>query len=175
MKYIIGGFLAVLLVLPMVQGATLDVECSGGVYYERLWNNSALVYNNSFTCSDGCARNGLECNFPADPQIFIASAVGLGIIAFILAFLSQKVNKEHWPLQFLFLVFALAFIAQDIYLVSGYSELTTNSLNQAIVGGYNVTIWMILFLFTYFMFLLVKHLFEHFKSLKSGGKPFKPW
>lgn len=170
--------LLVLAMMPTVQAVTLDTSCNTttGYYQEYVYNGSSILINNSFTCPNAeCARNGLECNTPERVEVFMALGVGFAIIAFALIYLSQKVDSEFWPLQLLFLIFGIAYMLMTIYLLSGFSELTKNSLNDVIVGGYSIGIWLLIGTFTYFIYLWVKHALESMRDMKKGGRPFKPW
>ncbi len=171
---ILLGIMLVFSLLPAASAElTLDTNCDDGVYYERLHNNSAIVINNSFTCPVGCAFNGFECDLPVEPEVFLPIGIAFSVIAAIFAFLSYKVDEEHWPLQFLFLVSSMAFVVGTAYYVSGFATLTMNSLNQAVIGGYQLGIWTLIIVFMYFLFLFFKALLERMKSDKASGKPFK--
>lgn len=176
------NIMVLLLMLAIIPTAkadlTLDTSCNTttGYYQELLHNGSSLLINNSFVCpNSSCARNALECNTPERAEVFMALGIGFAIIAFSLIYLSQKVGDEFWPLSLLFLMFGIVYMLMTIYLLSGFSELTKNSLNDIVVGAYSIGIWLLLGVFAYFIYLWVKHVLESMQHLKKGGRPFKPW
>lgn len=172
-KLIIGLWLLIAL-LPTAQAVTPYTNCSNGVYTELYYNGSSVIHNNTYTCATGdCADNGLECDVPADTNIFFPIGVAFSIIAFILAYLAYKVDENHAPLQIIFLISSILHMVFVTYLISGFALLTLNTLNQAIFAGYNLSIWTLVFVFFYFMYTLVKEILEKIGDAKKRGRPFK--
>ncbi len=167
------GIILLISLAPSISALTLDTACSDGVYYERLHNNSGLVLNNSFTCPNGCANNGLECDQPAQPELFMAFAIAFGLAAFTFAYLALRLSEEYKPLQFMFLAFSVLYIAFTSYILSGFTTLTLNSLNTIIVQSYILGIFTVLGVVFFFIYLLVRKLLDMVLAAKQRGRPFK--
>ena len=168
------ALIALIMIAQPVMGAfTLDTVCTDGVYYERLWNESGLTFNNTFTCANGCANNGLECDTPAQPESFFAFAIAFSLAAFTLAYIGLRLSDEYKPLQFMFLGFSVLYIAFTAYIVSGFATLMLNDLNAIMIQSYILGVFTVLGVVFYFMYLLVVKVLGLIKIRKSSGRPFK--
>lgn len=180
LKYsVITSMVLILLItiaLPSADAAlTLDTSCNitTSIYTELLHNGSAITYNNTFTCPNGCANNGLECDSPAQAESFFAFAIVFSFAAFTFAYLALKIDEEYKPLQFMFLAFSVLYIAFVTYIISGFSTLTLNNLNTIMVQSYIIGVMTVLGVVFYFMYLLIIKLFDLFKIKKKSGRPWK--
>lgn len=167
--------LIMLVSLPGVNALTMNTVCnsSTGLYTELIYNYSSVVWNNTFSCPNGCAKNGLECDLPATPDIFLPIGIALAIISFVFVYLAYKIDEEHWPLQFLFIVFAILYIGYDGFVLSQFSQLTLNGLSDVMLLGMNLMIWTLFFVFLYFLYLFIKMVFDSLQKKKISGRPFK--
>jgi len=174
---IMAVWLAYLVILtPSIKAdVTLYTNCSGGVYTELIYNNDSVTFNNTFICPGNgqCAYNGLECDGPAPAEAYFPLAIVFSLITFTFAYLAFRVGEYHWPLQYMFLFFTVAFIAFDIYMVGGFAMLTINGLYDIIIGAYTLGVMTILGIVTYFVGLIVKGILEGLATKKKLGRPFK--
>lgn len=173
-KMLLGIIVMVLLVQPVV-AIQPDITCNTttGVYQELIRNGTTIKLNNTFSCPNGCADNGLECDYPAPPEMFFAFAIVFGIAALALAYIGIKLPEDFNPLRVMFMVFSLMYIAFDAYVMSGFSLLTMNTLNSVIVGGYVMGVFTVLGTVFFFVYLLVRKLLEQVKNAKISGRPIK--
>ena len=80
------------------------------------------------------------------------------MIAFMFAYLSVKFSEDHWALQILFIMTAIGFVIIDVFVIAGYSTLTGNNINDILLNGYNIGVWAILLVATYFIVLFLYNL-----------------
>lgn len=163
------------MILTPTYALTLDTSCdlATGFYQEVAYNGSAQLFNNSFTCPNGCANNELECDGPAQPEHFLGFGIVVFSAAFIFAILALKLDEDYKPLKFMFLSFTVLYIAYGSYVASGFATLTLNSLNTILVQGYIVGIFTLLAVVFYFVYLILRKLAEMLMGSKNKGRPFK--
>lgn len=154
---------------------TLDTSCNTttNTYTELLHNGTAIVFNNSFSCLNGCANNGLECDTPAQPELFFAFAIVFSLAAFTFAYLALRIGEEYRPLQFMFLTFTVVYIAFVTYIMSGFSTLTMNTLSTIMTQSYIIGVMTVVGVVFYLMALLVIRLLGLLRFKKESGRPFK--
>ena len=156
--------LAVLLV-PTVQA--FNQTCTNDVLTKELSitaNGETTLITMDEDCPYGCADpdpdTGLstECNQQAPSDFFFAVAIAFSMIAFMFAYLSVKFSEDHWALQILFIMTAIGFVIIDVFVIAGYSTLTGNNINDILLNGYNIGVWAILLVATYFIVLFLYNL-----------------
>lgn len=176
MKLSVILIILAIITLPTVSAElTLDTSCDSesGNYQELLHNGSSIVINNSFTCANGCADNGLECDAPARPEAFMAFAIVFGLAAFTFGYIALRLPETYGPLQIMFLAFSVLYVAFGAYVVSGFALLTLNDLNAILVQSYIVGLMTVLAIVFYIIYLLVRRLLEYLLKSKQAGRPFK--
>ena len=101
-------------------------------------------------------------------MIELALILGIGLIAFIFAYLSLNLSKKHAPLQILFLLLSfisiilgtvfLSWMTQDYTVGSNFAyipEATMDKIGEMIDHLFNAFIWVLILLIVYFILTLL--------------------
>ena len=109
----------------------------------------------------------MACNQQAPSDFFFAVAIAFSIIAFMFAYLSVKFSDEHWPLQILFILISIGFVVIAVFTIAGYSTLTGNNLNDVLLNGYTIGVWVIVIVALYFIVLFLYNLLLEMTNKKK--------
>lgn len=167
-KTLIAGLVLALLFMlsPLASGQTYCLNAT--------WSRTAIALDEeNFLideyCPYNCSDQTQRCNpgYPNSTESFMI-VMGLVAIAALLLYISIKLDKKYWEVQFLFLFLALFMILTSIYLISNLQNLSWTQANTVITTNYTVVMWsIIIFLFV----VIIKFIVDVFQNwIKTHGK-----